>query len=174
MNRCHGTTEAGTRCRLKRKYSDFCHHHNIEECTICLEPIFKTTIIDCGHSFCEECIFDWMYESTSCPLCRTEIEDDIIIWKYVRNAIARKKLIRMQEISVDLSVLTEDEQDMLFANGLFLNRYMYEIDWDDIKQVLSIESLSKLNFEETTILVKTSCDYHRNYLSQNNTLFWFY
>jgi hypothetical protein len=174
MTRCHGTTELGKRCRLKRKYADFCHHHTVEECSICLDTIFKTTIIDCGHSFCEKCIFDWIYENSSCPLCRTPIDDDVVVWKYVRDAIARKKLIRMQEYSADLTDLTQDEQDMLFDNGLVLYQHFYEYGWDDIKQVLSPEILDKIKFEETIILVKSNSDYAHQYLTQNNVLFWFY
>ena len=40
-------------------------------CAICLDN--KTTtfaVIPCNHVFCDSCIFEWLEEHQTCPLCR--------------------------------------------------------------------------------------------------------
>jgi len=43
-----------------------------ENCSICFEPMNtiryrrKTT---CGHTFCSECLQEWLHKKKSCPLC---------------------------------------------------------------------------------------------------------
>lgn len=50
-----------------------------ETCSICLccfspgEQIHETS--NCGHLFHPKCMHQWIKESNSCPLCRTEIPD---------------------------------------------------------------------------------------------------
>jgi hypothetical protein len=44
-----------------------------EECPCCLdvfEDPFKTV---CGHTFCRECIEDWLGHTPNCPMCRADI-----------------------------------------------------------------------------------------------------
>lgn len=39
-------------------------------CSICTE-VFKTPFrINCGHTFCKECIFRWLEDNKTCPVCR--------------------------------------------------------------------------------------------------------
>lgn len=40
-------------------------------CPICNDP-FRSPVncIQCGHTFCEECIQQWYQQQTSCPVCR--------------------------------------------------------------------------------------------------------
>ena len=41
------------------------------ECIICIENLkHKKSVIDCGHSFCIECIQYWATIETTCPLCK--------------------------------------------------------------------------------------------------------
>tara|TARA_Y100001933_G_C18508235_1_gene359583 strand:- start:95 stop:382 length:288 start_codon:yes stop_codon:yes gene_type:complete len=52
------------------------------ECPICFEEItekknMKKTI--CGHKFCKECIEEWREKESSCPLCRENLEDKVVI-----------------------------------------------------------------------------------------------
>ncbi|KAJ4713317.1 putative RING/U-box superfamily protein [Melia azedarach] len=47
-----------------------------ERCTICLEefPVdLRVTRMPCSHVFHSNCIFNWLYKSKFCPLCRFEI-----------------------------------------------------------------------------------------------------
>ena len=46
------------------------------QCTICSEVYLVATVINCGHTFCEECIEVWKTKQsngTTCPICRKEI-----------------------------------------------------------------------------------------------------
>lgn len=49
-----------------------------ESCAICLDmysPHGKIVRIPCGHVFHYTCIDIWMMKSTTCPLCRRDLED---------------------------------------------------------------------------------------------------
>ncbi len=52
---------------------------SLDPCSICMESPKKneTTIEPCGHSFCHDCVMDWIQQSVysvpTCPLCRTGI-----------------------------------------------------------------------------------------------------
>ena len=48
------------------------------QCSICTELILGATSIDCGHTYCEECIEQWREkrgegEIQNCPICRADI-----------------------------------------------------------------------------------------------------
>lgn len=43
------------------------------QCTICLDPVFECTALECSHTFCKRCIDNWFSEGNrSCPNCRTD------------------------------------------------------------------------------------------------------
>ena len=47
------------------------------QCPICFEDCDPTILIktNCNHSFCENCLNDWLKQSKySCPLCREDIQ----------------------------------------------------------------------------------------------------
>ena len=45
------------------------------QCSICNEIYVYPTSINCGHSFCEDCIEGWRKKSanTTCPICRADV-----------------------------------------------------------------------------------------------------
>ena len=43
------------------------------QCPICMEVFIVPTTINCGHTFCQECIQDWKKHKV-CPYCRTRIK----------------------------------------------------------------------------------------------------
>lgn len=58
-------------------------------CSICFENISNNQYTSkCGHCFCKECIFKWLASkyynksSRTCPLCRSNIEEDIVAFKF--------------------------------------------------------------------------------------------
>ena len=52
------------------------------ECPICFEGLQKRKNIKktiCGHKFCKECIEEWTEKELSCPLCRENLQDKVVI-----------------------------------------------------------------------------------------------
>ncbi len=49
-----------------------------EQCVICLDnlPHQDLRILECGHTFHEECIKDWLYRVPTCPMCRGKVDGD--------------------------------------------------------------------------------------------------
>jgi len=43
-------------------------------CSICLDEDYQVAL-PCTHSFCERCLSEWTAQSSTCPLCRTEIKN---------------------------------------------------------------------------------------------------
>ena len=75
------------------KQSDIKPHHKDIKCAICFENIASIKqyhATKCGHCFCDDCIMMWTmnqyklgYSSRSCPLCRQNIKNDMIIISFV-------------------------------------------------------------------------------------------
>ena len=54
----------------------------VRECTICHEPILPNTpvmITPCNHTFHFQCLTPWLRRSSSCPYCRANLEEQIIV-----------------------------------------------------------------------------------------------
>ena len=45
----------------------------MDECSICIESLNKTTTLLCGHIFHSNCINQWITYNKKCPLCRDQI-----------------------------------------------------------------------------------------------------
>ena len=43
------------------------------KCSICLESPKEPFVSQCGHSFCNKCILQWIMCHDECPLCRGTI-----------------------------------------------------------------------------------------------------
>ena len=41
-------------------------------CLICQDTMTDPIQLSCGHAFCEECIFKWLVQNPTCPLCRSK------------------------------------------------------------------------------------------------------
>ena len=76
MNYCKGFTKTGTCCtRSAADGDDLCKIHRnmvLEECSICLDKMFVKQDLNCGHSFCKNCIYKW--DGETCPMCRKEMD----------------------------------------------------------------------------------------------------
>lgn len=65
-------------CTLDRDNYDPDHPEDSEEedrCSVCLEDMSPgiIAISDCGHTFHDMCIYNWLSEKSSCPLCRAPV-----------------------------------------------------------------------------------------------------
>ena len=47
------------------------------QCAVCREPYVEATSINCGHTYCNYCISEWMKNKTNCPVCRTDIKQTV-------------------------------------------------------------------------------------------------
>lgn len=65
-------------------------------CSICQE-LFKSPVIlrECGHSFCEICIFQMLHSSANptCPLCRAQIDVSGIHQNLVLDQLVKEQLV---------------------------------------------------------------------------------
>jgi hypothetical protein len=101
---CKAITGKGTPCGCKTKPgSDFCgRHKDWSECPICYSCPGKSkmTTLECGHTFCTECIQNWFCASSdiidSCPLCRKEslvVLSDIHVKKKMQKCFREMELL---------------------------------------------------------------------------------
>ena len=55
-----------------------------ENCSICIDTLKKPVLLYCCQNiFCGKCVLEWMKNKSTCPLCRSEIDFDKII--YINN-----------------------------------------------------------------------------------------
>ncbi len=44
------------------------------DCPICCETKMVKRITNCNHSFCDQCLQEWLQSSKKCPVCMVELE----------------------------------------------------------------------------------------------------
>ncbi|KAJ2524547.1 E3 ubiquitin ligase [Coemansia sp. RSA 2049] len=44
------------------------------QCSICLETFSQPHSLGCGHTFCMECLKQWLAQSMQCPTCRSPVQ----------------------------------------------------------------------------------------------------
>jgi hypothetical protein len=51
-----------------------------DPCAICTESLAQnsSSLKACGHSFHEDCIRQWLQQSTTCPICRADLQDTVV------------------------------------------------------------------------------------------------
>ena len=49
-----------------------------EQCPVCLGDLGEKNVMTtkCGHTFCASCIIKNLHHSSTCPMCRTELDDE--------------------------------------------------------------------------------------------------
>ena len=78
-------------CINKAIINGKCRNHYIFEndCPICLEKITlkSSDKLECGHLFHKDCLDKWFMNNYTCPMCRSEVEDEKV--KYINREIRR-------------------------------------------------------------------------------------
>lgn len=95
MQRCHGLTKHGTKCKMSTK----CRWHIIETCPICFDEVSLRCLhkTECGHVYHKNCIIKWFETSDECPMCRHEETSDPLI-QFKRNIKANMESVYMEAI----------------------------------------------------------------------------
>lgn len=60
---------------------NFINNENISmnlQCSICNEIFNNPMRLDCGHTYCYDCLSDWLKKSGQCPNCRVIIAESLI------------------------------------------------------------------------------------------------
>lgn len=72
------------------------------ECSICYNDEKENEVIlNCGHSFCEECIKSWEKINKTCPLCRKDIKR-----KKRNKKVKQKKYVKVIDMN---DYMTEED-----------------------------------------------------------------
>jgi hypothetical protein len=173
--RCNGVTESGKRCKLKRKFNDFCktHEYQKEDCSICFDVIKRKEILECEHKFCKNCILKWMCTSYTCPLCRNTITDQTLIKQSSEYGLKNKLLIYVDEYYVDMSSLDESETELLEFFGINTKHFMSEEDWNSTKGYIDQSTLDKLHITHKRCIVKLSNVDDWDFFNEHNVVYLF-
>ena len=73
------------------------------ECCVCSDQLTLKTIVnlECGHSFCKDCIWRWTKDKNTCPCCRGNIlgtTKELQEMQHMRGLIAhRSQIVRQVE-----------------------------------------------------------------------------
>ncbi len=105
------------------------------ECAICWENVEKPKKLDCGHSFHEDCIYDWSIRENNCPMCRKEFKfDGKDYGKWFQNKIKRlskirdiKERIRFIVKLVD-TVIECSKKYQVLENKSFYKKLIYQVE----------------------------------------------
>ena len=73
------------------------------ECDICSELMKNSSIINCGHSFCEACIKSWLNTNNTCPSCKVpafdkDIKKNFLIENLKIEVLTQKSLTEEKNI----------------------------------------------------------------------------
>lgn len=73
----------------------------ILSCPICSEIMKNSSIIGCGHSFCEACILQWINLNNNCPLCKVSVKKEDVFKNYtldeIKNEVLNERNLREEE-----------------------------------------------------------------------------
>jgi len=106
-------------------------------CPICCD-IFRGPILQCtwGHSFCAECIMQWLSKKPNCPECRKPMQnnnlcrnllteqaiDELALKNFIKKPLLSGKLFRLPELGIQASHTPSRKMilQMIGCNFLFV------------------------------------------------------
>jgi len=73
-------------------------------CPICQNLFVLTSTLTCGHSYCSECINEWLRSCQACPVCRNQVFHPPVRSRIVDNAV---------EITLDHNINEQIKQEWI-------------------------------------------------------------
>ena len=112
-----------------------------------------------------------MFTKRSCPLCRSKILNSSIREQFITHGIRRKIFIKLIACHVNITSLSETEQDVLRFFGIHPNYFMVEEDWTDLKQ--TIDFLEELSIIRKNTIMRIDDTSLYSYLKDNRIVYMF-
>lgn len=141
------------------------------QCSICTDILFKPVTISCGHTFCKDCLLQFLRQKPICPLCRspTFLQNQTLSENItLRNLIDSKypHLIKKREQENIPKRLNSD-----FLLGDIQRNPQNEAEKFENLFTLKVQDMAKLFlFPSLTEIIKVSCDMPNelfNYICQD-------
>jgi hypothetical protein len=67
-----------TTTKIQRNFTETDKISKHLTCTICRDIFYEPSRVGCGHTFCLECIEEWLNSSGQCPICRKVLKQNQI------------------------------------------------------------------------------------------------
>ena len=173
MKRCSGITKCQKRC--KKKGFEFCglHKNQNGECSICLGSIKNKIELDCEHKFCKDCILKWMCKQLNCPMCREKITNQKIIDKSHVYGCRNKLLTVVQECNINLSILSDEDQELFERIDITPFQFMGEEEWKDKSKSIPQQVLDRLETTYKYGFMKINSPSDWDYYNKYNRIYLF-
>jgi len=116
----------------ERKYCDV-------DCCICMEKIFvdECKETECNHTFHKGCLDRWLEESSSCPLCRAQIGDKVVIQS-------------IPDYYLDANENANDENELLLMNERIQECFDMLNEITTVEDLSPIENIDRLSYALAT------------------------
>ena len=138
----------------------------METCCICLENIVEGVTNSCKHSYCRGCISEWKNINETCPICRNDLDANLLIKVIYKSHSLIKRLgmesiheysmnnnighKSMEIVKGDTPDLTDDEKKFIFnISGFNVENKINKLTDNDIFCILNnnIITLGKTKFK---------------------------
>ena len=50
----------------------------MDECPVCYDENSELILLNCNHEICSDCLFKWVVNHTTCPICRDKFGIEVI------------------------------------------------------------------------------------------------
>ena len=92
---------------------------NLFSCPICIDLLVFPMILQCGHTFCNSCLFEWTKLHLECPTCRNKIitnpTRNILLQQHLEQSECKEYLKRIlqpqMEFNLQFNPLIVDLED---------------------------------------------------------------
>ena len=135
--------------------------------------IKRKKTIECGHTFCKDCILKWVCLRGNCPLCRSVVTDPTVKLDSVNFGVKNKLLVIIERYNLNISDLDENDQTLLSMLGIEPTLCMYEEDWNNIKSYISEELFEKITKIFSYTVMKVDNEHEWEYYTKFNKLYLF-